>query len=151
MSSRSQTKNAVDDVIPLGYDSRRYPRFVLSGGGYVTMCNLDNYWFDALRPALRMNLRDISIRGAGIMGKAQLKPGDRLIIPTHQGYLMRAKVVRSSPDPLFPTLFRTGLVWEKFPPVKIFLQWEIYISPPQLPHFQEQAAMLSNLSNTLFK
>lgn len=149
MSFRKDSSKAVDEVFPIGYDSRRYARFVLSGGGYIVLCNLDNIWFDALWPALKMNFRDVNIRGAGLMGKAQFKPGDRLIIPSPKGFLMHAKVVRSAPDPLFPNLFRTGLIWAKMPPVEIFLQWEPFILPPQLPDFHEQVVLLRDLSNTL--
>ncbi|ATL99544.1 hypothetical protein CK910_14495 [Aeromonas sp. CA23] len=147
MREKLQIDWSVDDVIPLGYDSRRYARFVLSGGGYVVLCNLDNIWFDALRPALKMNLRDVNIRGIGLMGKTQLKNGDRLIIPSPKGYLMHAKVVRCAPDPLFPNLYRSGLVWSKRPPVRVFLQWEPFVLPPQLPDFHEQVSILESLSN----
>lgn len=147
MSYRPQANQSVDDVIPLGYDSRRYVRFVLSDGGYVVRCQLDNIWFDALRPALRMNIRDVNIRGVGLIGKTPLKPGDRLIIPSPQGYLMHANVLRCGPDPLFPKLYRIGLLWITRPTVKVFLQWEPFVLPPQLPEFKEQASILERLSN----
>lgn len=147
MRDRGQIERPVDDVIPLGYDSRRYVRFVLSGGGYVVQCHLDNIWFDAFRPALRMNLRDVNIRGVGLMGKAQLKPEDRLIIPSPQDYLMHAKVVRCAPDPLFPKLYRIGLVWDRLLPARVLLQWESFVLPPQLPDFHEQVSILESLSN----
>lgn len=142
MGFRSLVNNSVDDVIPIGYDSRRYPRFVLSGGGYVVLCNLDNIWFDSLRPALRMNFRDMNIRGAGLMGKQQLKPGDRLIVPSPQGYLMHANVVRCSLDPMFPNMYRIGMLWSKPLPLHVFRQWEPFVLEPQLSDFCEQAAIL---------
>lgn len=147
MSYRTQANRSVDDVIPLGYDSRRYARFVLSGGGYVVRCHLDNIWFDALRPALRMNIRDVNIQGVGLIGKAPLKPGDKLIIPSPQGYLMHANVIRCAPDPLFPKLYRIGLLWCKRPPAAVFSQWESFVLVPQLPDFHEQLSILSSLPN----
>ncbi|ARW81524.1 hypothetical protein O23A_p0777 [Aeromonas salmonicida] len=147
MKEKPQIDRSVDEVIPLGYDSRRYARFVLSGGGYVVLCDLDNIWFDALRPSLKMNLRDVNIRGVGLMGKTQLKAGDRLIIPSPQGHLMHANVVRCALDPLFPNLYRIGLLWSRLPPVQVFLQWEPFVLPPQLPEFHEQVSILISLSN----
>lgn len=145
MGEKLQIDWSVNDVIPLGYDSRRYARFVLSGGGYVVLCNLDNIWFDALRPALKMNLRDVNIRGIGLMGKTQLKNGDRLIIPSPKGYLMHAKVVRCAPDPLFPNLYRSGLVWR--PSRQSLFTVGAFCVTPQLPDFHEQASILESLSD----
>lgn len=143
MNCRSRISKSVDDVFPLGYDSRRHARLILSGGGYVAQCQRDNSWLDAFKPSLRLNVRDVSIRGLGLIGKSRLKPGDRLIIPSPQHFLMYANVVSCSPDPLFPTLYRIGLLWEKYPPVNVFLQWEPFLLAPQLPEFKKQIAILS--------
>lgn len=147
MNYRPQKNQSVDDAPPLGYDSRRFARFVIHDGGYVARCQLDNIWFDALRPALRMNICDINIQGVGLIGKTKLKPRDRLIIPSPQGYLMRANVIRCAPDYLHPELYRIGLLWSKHPPVKVFLQWEPFVLRPQLTAFHEQVSILEKLSD----
>lgn len=147
MSYEPQINKSVVGVIPLGYDSRHFTRFVLSDGGYVARCKLDNIWFDAFRPALKIRIRDISIQGAGLLGETQLRPRDRLIIPSPKGYLMHANVVRCAPDYQFPNLYRIGLLWSKPPSVKVFLQWEPFILRPQLTAFHEQVSILERLSN----
>jgi hypothetical protein len=143
MNCKGRIKKSVDDVFPLGYDSRRYARLILSGGGYVAQCQRDNSWLDAFKSALKLNVRDVSIRGLGLIGKTRLKSGDRFIIPSPQRFLMYANVVRCAPDPLFPTLYRIGLLCDEFPPVKVFLQWEPFLLAPQLPEFKKQLAILN--------
>ncbi|WP_429018382.1 hypothetical protein [Aeromonas allosaccharophila] len=138
--------SAVQTVFPLGYDSRRHPRFVLIGGGYTIQGERDDGWLDVFRPAIQINIRDVSISGVGMLCKTKLTVGSHLIIFSPSGAPIRVVIVRSLPDPLFPKLFRVGCRWCGFPRGKVFSEWLQFIDEAQLPLFQEEITILSKMS-----
>lgn len=136
------THSKVEEIFPLGYDSRRHPRFSLVGGGYTIASESDDSWFDAFRPTLQLNVRDISLGGAGGLCRSKIGVGRHLIFASPSGYLLRSLVVRSMPDPLFPKLFRIGLRWCQFPPHKVFQEWQDYIREEDMEMFMADVAIL---------
>ncbi|MFQ1947850.1 PilZ domain-containing protein [Aeromonas veronii] len=142
-SSFTSSKERVDSVFPIGYDSRRHRRFTLAGGGYTVMCEYNGRLLDCIRPMLQVSVRDISIGGAGLLSKKNLAAGRHLLIPSpHTSTLVKARVVYCANDQLFPTLFRIGVKWCQYPSSQLFYEWEMYITKQEKSHFHEQHSQL---------
>ncbi|MDX7807010.1 PilZ domain-containing protein [Aeromonas caviae] len=141
--SFTSSKESVESVFPIGYDSRRHRRFILAGGGYTVMCEYNGHILDYIRPMVQVIVRDISVGGAGLMSKKDIPAGRHLLIPSpHSSTLMKARVVHCINDPLFPNLFRIGVKWCQYPSSHLFYEWETYIPKQEKNHFHDQHSQL---------
>lgn len=144
MSHHARTNQPLGDPISPDYDARRYTRLMLSNDGYHLLCQSNSVSLNTVRLPLRLRLCDINIRGVGMLGEDFLQPGDGLIVPSPQHYPLHAHVVHCTYEPDSLHQYRIGLLWEKFPPVHVFLQWEHFLLPDQLPEFHEQVSIIDS-------